>query len=133
MAYIVSKASQDIEYCDWQKGRNGLNIKKKSVLIKGGANVLNRKTMETLNGVITEVSADDLKFLEANTAFKRHEERGWVKVCKTKADAEKKANAEEKDENGDKKKDGSAQLTKEDFEKRGQKPPVVDPNEMRID
>ena len=47
MAYIVSKASQDIEYADWVKTRNGLNIKKKSVIVKGGANVLNKKTMET--------------------------------------------------------------------------------------
>lgn len=133
MPYIVSKASQDCEYCDWVKGRNGLNQKKKAVLIKGGANVLNRKTLETANGVVTEVSAEDLKFLLSNTAFKRHESKGWVRVCKTKADAEKKAEQEEKDETGHKKKDGSAQLTKEDFEERGQKPPVVDPNEMRIE
>lgn len=130
MAYIVSKASQDNEYCDWQKGRNGLNVKKFSVIIKGGANVLDKKTMETHNGVITEVSAAELKFLEGNTAFKRHQERGWVKVCKTKAEAEKKADAVEKDENGDVKKDGSAQLTAEDFEKKGQKPPIVNPDEL---
>ena len=133
MAYIVSKASQDIEYCDWMKGRNGLNQKKKSVIIKGGANVLNKKTMDTPNGVVTEVSAEDLKFLEACPAFKRHADRGFMFVCKSKADAEKKAEKTDKDENGEKKKDGSAQLTKEDFEKRGQKPPVVNPDEMRME
>lgn len=130
MAYIVSKASQDNEYCDWQKGRNGLNVKKFSVIIKGGANVLNRKTMETQNGVITEVTAAELKFLEGNTAFKRHQERGWVMVCKTKGEAEKKAESVEKDENGDVKKDGSAQLTAEDFEKKGQKPPIINPDDL---
>ena len=78
MAYIVSKASQDIEYCDWVKGRNGLYTKKMSVTIKGGANVLNKKTMDTPNGVVTEVTAEELKFLESNTAFKRHKDRGFM-------------------------------------------------------
>lgn len=133
MAYIVSKASQDIEYCDWVKGRNGLFTKKLSVIIKGGANVINKKTMETPNGVVTEVTAEELKFLEGNSAFKRHKERGFMEICKTESDAKKKADKANKDENGDKKKDGSAQLTKEDFEKRGQKPPVVNPDEMRME
>lgn len=133
MAYIVSKASQDIEYCDWVKGRNGLFTKKLSVIIKGGANVMNKKTMETPNGVVTEVTAEQLKFLEGNSAFKRHMERGFMAICKTENDAKKKADKADKDENGDKKKDGSAQLTKEDFEKRGQKPPVVNPDEMRME
>lgn len=130
MAYIVSKASQDIEYCDWQKSRNGLNVKKHSVVIKGGANVLDRKTMETSNGTITEVNAADLKFLEANAAFKRHEERGWMKICKTKGDAEKKATEVLKNEEGEVIKDGTAQLTAEDFEKKGQKPPIINPDDL---
>ena len=130
MAYIVSKASQDIEYCDWQKSRNGLNIKKYSVTIKGGANVLDKKTMETSNGTITEVSASDLKFLESNSAFNRHVERGWMKVCKTKMDADKKASEVMKDKDGEVIKDGTAQLTAEDFEKKGQKPPVINPDDM---
>ena len=130
MAYIVSKASQDIEYCDWQKSRNGLNIKKFSVIIKGGANVLDKRTMETSKGTITEVSAAELKFLEGNSAFKRHQERGWMKICKTKGDAEKKAAEEMKDDNGDVVKDGTAQLTAEDFEKKGQKPPIVNPDDL---
>lgn len=130
MAYIVSKASQDIEYCDWQKSRNGLNIKKFSVVIKGGANVLDRKTLETSNGTVTEVSAAELKFLESNSTFKRHMERGWMEICKTKGDADKKAAKVMKNDDGDVIKDGSAQLTAEDFEKKGQKPPVISPDDM---
>lgn len=130
MAYIVSRASQDIEYCDWVKSRNGQNIKKKSVIIKGGANVLDKKTMETPNGVINEVSAENLKFLESHTAFKKHVAGKWMEVCKTKGDAEKKADKAQKNEDGTTKKDGSAQLTKEDFEKKGQKAPVVSPEDM---
>lgn len=131
MAYIVSKASQDIEYADWVKTRNGLNIKKKSVIIKGGANVLNKKTMETPNGVMTQVSAEDLKFLQSHSAFKRAEERGWMVVCKTEGEAKKKADKAEKDDEGHTKKDGSAQLTKEDFEAKGMQAPVVSPDDMQ--
>ena len=132
MAFVVSKASQDIEYVGWLKGKNGLNKKEKSVLVKGGANVLNKKTMETANGIVTEVSAEDLKFLESTSAFQRHCQRGWMFVCKTRAEAEKKASQKELDEDGDVRKDGGSQLTPEDFEKKGQKPPVIDPNEMGV-
>lgn len=131
MPYIVSKASQDIEYVGWLKGKNGLNKKEKSVVIKGGANVMNKKTMETVSGVITEVSAEDLKFLESTSSFQRHVENGWIFVSKSKGDADKKADEKKKNENGTIRKDGSAQLTAEDFEANGQQPPIVNPDEMR--
>lgn len=132
MPYIVSKASQDIEYVGWLKGKNGLNKKEKSVLIKGGANVLDKKTMTTANGVVTEVTAEDVKFLETLSVFNRHVAGGWMKVVKSRAEAEKKAEEKVVDEDGEVKKDGSAQLTPEDFEKKGQKPPIVDPSQMAI-
>lgn len=131
--FIVSKASQDIEYAGWEKGKNGLNKKAKTVVIKGGANVLNKKTMETVNGVITEVSAEDVKFLESLSSFRRQKEAGWMIVVKTKSEAEKKAAAKETDDEGNVKKDGSAQLTPDDFEKNGQKPPITSPDEMGLD
>lgn len=128
--YVVSKASQNIAYIGWLKGKNGLNKKEKTVVIKGGANVLNKKTLETVNGVVNEITAEDLKFLESLSSFKRHVAGGWMVVCKTKTEAEKKADQQEKNTDGTVKKDGSAQLTAEDFEVKGQKPPVVNPDEM---
>ena len=130
--FIVSKASQDIEYVGWSKGKNGLNKKEKSVVIKGGANVLNKKTMETVNGVITEVSADDVKFLESLSTFRRQVEAGWMKVGKSRVEAEKKAEAKDVDEDGKVIKDGSAQLTPQDFEDIGQTPPIIDPEQMGV-
>ena len=114
--FIVSKASQDIEYVGWSKGKNGLNKKEKSVVIKGGANVLNKKTMETVNGV----------------TFRRQVEAGWMKVVKSRAEAEKKAEAKDVDEDGKVIKDGSAQLTPQDFEDKGQTPPIIDPEQMDV-
>lgn len=130
--FIVSKASQDIEYVGWEKAKNGLNKKAKVIVIKGGANVLNKKTMETVSGVITEVSAEDVKFLETLSTFRRHRDAGWMTVVKSKGEADKKAAQKEKDDEGRAKKDGSAQLTPEDFEKNGQKPPITSPDEMGI-
>ena len=125
MPYIVSKASQDTLYCGWEKGKSGLYKNKFSVLIKGGANVVNKKTLECPHGVVTEVTADELRFLKQNGSFKRHLERGWVFIENSKSGAEKLADEQEKDGEGFIKKDGSAQLLPEDFEREGKKPPVV--------
>lgn len=125
MAFIVSKLSQSTRYTGWKKGKNGLNQREISVVIKGGANVVNKKTLTVPNGVITEVSAEELAFLKTNGAFQRHVERGWLTVLSNKAAAEKLAETQEKDEDGFVKKDGSSQLTKEDFERAGKTPPKV--------
>ena len=125
MPYIISRASQSTEYTSWAKGRNGENKRLKSVLIKGGANVVDKKTLETPAGVITEVSAEDLKFLQSHSAFKRHVAAGWLSIEKTKGAADKKSEIVQKDKDGYVEKDGSAQLLPEDFEKAGQKPPKV--------
>ena len=117
--YIVSKASQDNEYVIWSTAPNGQKTVKKTILIKGGANVMDKKTMTTPKGVVTEVSEEDWKELENHVAFKRHLERGFMEVMKEEKKARKRA------ETKSDKKDGGAQLTPEDFEKRGQKAPEV--------
>lgn len=125
MPYVASKISADVEYAGWSKGKNGLNKKEHSVLIKGGANVLNKKTMETPNGVITEITKEELEFLKSNSTFKRHEKGGWVKVFTSKDAAQKHADTVIKNEDGKTVKDAGSQLTEEDFEENGQKAPIV--------
>lgn len=125
MPFIVSKCGQSTRYTGWKKGKNGLNQREMSVVIKGGANVVDKKTLTVPNGVITEVTADELAFLKSNSAFKRHVDRGWLTILSNKAAAEKLSEQSEKDEEGFVKKDGSAQLTKEDFERAGKTPPKV--------
>ena len=120
MPFIVSKASQDVCFCVWNRPKNGILKAGRKILIKGGAGVLDKKTLETPNGDVTEVSKEELEFLKSNSSFKRMCERGFMMVETNKTTAEKKA--EKKD-----KKDRGAQLTKEDFEERGQSAPVVDP------
>lgn len=118
-AYVVSRTSQDIEYTDWVYSKTGLCEKKFSVLVKGGANVIDRKTLQTANGIITPVSDEEAEFLANNDTFLRHQERGFVELVSSRNKAE--SMAEEKTEA----KDGGAQLTEQDFIDRGQTPPVV--------
>lgn len=125
MAYIVSKASQDIEYTAWKKGKNGLNQKEMSVTIRGGANVVDKTLLKSPNGIVTEVTAEELEFLKQQVAFNNHCSRGWMTIVKSKDAANKLADNQSKDEEGQIKKDGSAQLTAEDFERNGQKAPLV--------
>lgn len=117
--FIVSRASQDNEYVIWGTTPNGTKLVKKTILIKGGANVMPKDSMTTPNGVITEVSEEDWELLKEHTAFKRHMERGFMEVMKE----EKKARTATKQKS--EKKDGGAQLTPKDFEDKGQNPPVL--------
>ena len=117
--FIVSRASQDCEYVVWGSTPNGTRLVKKSILIKGGTNVMDKTTMTTPNGVVTEVSDEDYALLEKHTAFQRHMKRGFLEVMKE----EKKARKVAKEKSD--KKDGGAQLTPKDFEERGQKAPVL--------
>lgn len=117
-AYVVSRAAQDIEYTEWEANKTGSHEKKKSVIIKGGAHVINRETLETPNGVITPVTDEELKFLKSNSTFQRHQEASFMEIVGDKEDAEDLAESEGQRDNG-------SQLTKKDFEDRGIKPPKL--------
>lgn len=120
MPFIVSKASQDICFCVWDRPKNGILKAGRKILIKGGTGVLDKKTLETPNGVVTEISKEELEFLQNNSSFKRMCERGFMMIESSKTTAKTKAKKKDKRDRG-------AQLTKEDFESRGQSAPVVDP------
>ena len=117
--FIVSRASQSNEYVDWGFTPNGARTVKRTCVIKGGNNVMDKTTMTTPNGVVTEISDEDWAWLKDNSAFKRHMDAGFMEVMKE----EKKARESSKKKTD--KKDGSAQLTPKDFEDKGQKAPVL--------
>ena len=93
-----------------------------SVVIKGGANVVNQKTLITPMGVATEVDDEQLGHLMANRVFKSQMDAGYITISKAKKEVEKAV----KDMT---KKDKGAQLEPKDFEgkKQGAKiAPIVD-------
>lgn len=122
--YIVSHESASVEFPRWIRTKTGLDAQG-SVLINGGAGVINKKTMETPKGVITEVTKDELDFLKTQTLFNEKVKNGSFEIVET----EKKA--KESSKKG--KKDKGAQLTAKDFEEAGQTPPMVGANEKPDD
>lgn len=120
MAYILSSLSSDTKYCFWEKQGENIVAVQKEILIKGGANVADKKTLITPNGASTEVSDKDLELLKTNPSFKRHLEKGFIKIVET----DNKYKAQEEAEKLDQK-DASAQKTPEDYQKKGKKAPAT--------
>lgn len=90
----------------------------KMITIRGGSNITDPRTLITPEGVVTEVSDEDLALLEKNVSFNDFVKGGFLKVKKhTVANVQKEV---KKDMNP---KDGSAQPTEKDWTDRGRKAP----------
>lgn len=124
MVYIVSHESASVEFPRWVRTKTGVDAQG-SVLINGGAFVINKKTMETPKGVVNEISEEDLKFLKTQSLFNEKVKNGSFEIV----ESEKKA--KESSKKG--KKDKGAQLTAKDFEEAGQTPPMVGAEEKPDD
>ncbi len=126
MAYIISHEAQSVEFPRWVKTQNGVTANS-SVIIKGGADVINKTTMETPKGIITEVKKEELDFLKTQWLFNEKVKNGSYEI----AESETKAKNLSKQRKGEK--DKGAQLTAKDFEEAGLTPPSVGSNETPDD
>lgn len=126
MAYIVSHEAQSVEFPRWVKTQNGVTANS-SVLIKGGADVIDKKTLETPKGIITEIKDEELAFLKTQSLFNEKVKQGSYEIVESKSKAEKQA----KQHKGQK--DKGAQLTAEDFNDAGLTPPMVGSSETPDD
>lgn len=116
-SFVTSRLAGGVNYAFYQKGPNGINTVYKTICIKGGSDVVDKKTLLTPQGVVTEVSKEDLALLETNPVFKMHVENGYITIT----DNEKAANkAGEKLEV-----DKSSQITDEDYENGNDKKQMV--------
>lgn len=115
MKMILSTLSQPNELVFTQDNPNGSKRIVKRILIKGGANVVDRKTMVTPAGVITELNDKDYELVINSPWFKRQEKAGFVRPVE---DASSADNPKKK---GMKSKDKSSQKTEKDYEKDGLK------------
>lgn len=116
MPYVLSKLANSQNYIKYVKGPDNTNIAVKTVTIKGGADITN-KNLITPQGVITQVTADELEILKSNKDFQRHLENGHVKYFATSPNIDKNIDKMEKDK--------SAPLTPDDYTKKGKKAPKV--------
>ena len=111
MPYVISKMAANTEYTVYkriQEGKEVRNIPQRSILIKGGQGVTDRRTLlAPTNGVVTEITDEEAEILKQNTVYQMHEQNGFVKIVYTKeTDSDAREMAKE---------DDSAQLTAEDF------------------
>lgn len=115
--FITSRLAGGVDYAFYEKSPAGINVVRKTISIKGGSDVIDKRTLLTPQGVVTELSKDDLDELKTHPVFRMHLENGYITIN----DNEKTANkAGEKLEV-----DKSAQITDEDYENGNEKKQMV--------
>lgn len=117
MPVIYSSCTADNFFPVW-KGHARKDSYDKGVLIKGGANAQDKRTMLTPRGAATVVSTEELEALKADSAFMGFVDRGFMSID------EKGKHTYDADEKGaELDKDKSAQDTAEDYATMGKKAP----------
>lgn len=107
MITIISTLSRPKAFAYWTEAEGSTKRIERIIHINGGANVANKRTLETPEFAKTRISEKDFNFLmEKCPDFKRQYERGYLK----------KDNAKTPNADGLEKKDGSAQKTEKDFQ-----------------
>ncbi len=96
--YIVSTLSAHTTYAGWINN-NGINNVSRSVTVNGGARVASRTKGDpvTHEGILTRVTDEEAKFLAEHPHFKKHQERGFVKIVNIARDPDTVAHAMSKD------------------------------------
>lgn len=107
--FITSRLASGVDYAFYEKGPNGINQVKKIISINGGSDVINKKTLLTPTGVVTELTKADLDELKEHPVFIQHLEEGYITINDNEKAADKAGEKLEKDK--------SSQLTPEDYEK----------------
>lgn len=106
---ITTTASNSCQYAVYTKLENGANSMDAKVLIKGGANVANKKSGEAEEKFETVLPGSTInQLLLSNAAFRRKMERGYIAISPRSV----KASSLES-------KDASAQKIDKDFKEAG--------------
>lgn len=116
-SFITSRLAGGVDYAFYEKGPNGINKVVKTISIKGGSDVVNKTTLLTPQGVVTELSKADLDELKTHPVFKMHLENGYVTINDNEKAAVKAGEKLEVDK--------SSQITDEDYENGNEKKQMV--------
>lgn len=127
MPHIASTLTTDMKYTLWGSNPGGVNVETKHVIIHGGHGVAHRRShggLETPEGVMTQVTDEELEILEKDEVFQLHKKNGFVRVIKTaKAPAPEKAAADMAAA------DASAPLVDKDFQEGGR---AAAPSDLKL-
>jgi len=80
--YVHSTLTNSQNYPVWEELPNGQSRIVKDIHINGGHGLTNTR-LELVQGSVTEVSDEDLEFLEKNHAFHVHVKNGFIQVSRT--------------------------------------------------
>lgn len=111
--FVVSTCSTAIKFVDYHEHsltRGQIPQIKRSLTIRGGANLMN-KHLFTPNGVATPITESDLAFLTANAMFMAKVADGFFSIIGDDGDTERRARDMWA-------KDGTAPKTEADFARR---------------
>lgn len=109
MAFVTSRLATGVDYTFYKQNESKINIVVDTIHVNGGADVVNKRTLDTPQGVVTELTDEQLDKLKSHPVFQQHLKGGYVVIQSTEKEAQKaKAHLE---------KDKSAQITPEDYEK----------------
>jgi len=118
MPYIYSSLSADHDFVSYDNHPR-VGTPQAGVTIKGGANVQDRKTLETPRGAATNVTDAELELLKSIPAFNDMVKGGYLVID------EKATHGHDADEKGaDMPKDKSKQDTAKDYKDMGKKAPT---------
>lgn len=117
MAYITSRMAGGVDYAFYKKGPNGINVVTETISINGGADVIDKRTLITPDGVVTSVTDEELEKLKTHPLFKIHLQNGGITIKDTEKSANKAGEELEKDK--------SSQITPEDYEKGNDKKQMI--------
>lgn len=126
MPVIYSTLSADVSVNFFPKDTRGPAAAVRSVTIKGGAGVQNKRNFETPRGVATVIDAETLKQLQTHSWFKTQVKEGFLFIDDKEDSRPSEEDIDEVVEEEMTERDKGAQDTKEDYAKRGNKPPKTD-------
>ena len=109
MGFITSKMAAGVTYAFYTLGANKINSITDEITVNGGADVINKRSLMTPSGVVTELTDEQIDKLKTHPLFQEHLKNGAVAIVNTEKDAKKA----EKDLEEDK----SSQIKPEDYEK----------------
>lgn len=119
--FIYSTLSCDQKYTLYEVMKVGaLPVPTSAVYVAGKANVANKHFL-TPKGMVTSVEDEEYELLQKNEVFKRHVERGYLKVEEKEFDVDKAVSDMTS-------RDESAPLTPEELELEGIKATTGDPD-----
>lgn len=89
--YVYSTLAASVAYTAWERGGpNDMPKKQRRIVIAGGTGIADRHFM-TPWGVLTTITPEEFGILQENDKFKRHMERGYIRVSSQRLDPESAA------------------------------------------